>query len=154
MKQKIRLTEGDLHRIIRNCVNEALNELDARTYASYADKRQAQGQNDKAKQGRQAAVDAWNRDYSQGDEMGEYYHVNKNNWSKQNGISNVHRETYVPALDKTDHSLEHYDKNYCNRQTDNVWRNSGYQGTNTKGAYVARQMAQGDGKYVKGKGWQ
>ena len=38
MKQKIRLTEGDLHRIIRNCVNEALNELDARTYASYADK--------------------------------------------------------------------------------------------------------------------
>lgn len=55
--------------MIRQCVNEALNELDARTYASYADKRQAQGQNDKAKQGRQAAVDAWNRDYSQGDEM-------------------------------------------------------------------------------------
>ncbi len=27
MKQKIRLTEGDLHRIIRKCVNEALNEL-------------------------------------------------------------------------------------------------------------------------------
>ena len=153
MKQKIRLTEGDLHRIIRNCVNEALNELDARTYASYADKRQAQGQNDKAKQGRQAAVDAWNRDYSQGDEMGEYYHVNKNNWSKQNGISNVHRETYVPALDKTDHSLEHYDGD-MNRHYDNGWRNSGYQGTNTKGAYVARQMAQGDGKYVKGKGWQ
>ena len=36
MKQRIRLTEGDLHRIIRGCVNEALNELDARTYASYA----------------------------------------------------------------------------------------------------------------------
>ena len=26
MKQRIRLTEGDLHRIIRKCVNEALNE--------------------------------------------------------------------------------------------------------------------------------
>ena len=26
MKQKISLTEGDLHRIIRKCVNEALNE--------------------------------------------------------------------------------------------------------------------------------
>jgi hypothetical protein len=26
MKQKIRLTEGDLHRIINKCVNEALNE--------------------------------------------------------------------------------------------------------------------------------
>ena len=40
MKQRIRLTEGDLHRIVRQCVNEALDELDARTYASYANKRQ------------------------------------------------------------------------------------------------------------------
>ena len=36
MKQVIRLTEGDLRRMITNSVNEALNELDARTYASYA----------------------------------------------------------------------------------------------------------------------
>ena len=27
MKQVIRLTEGDLHRIVRQCVNEALNEI-------------------------------------------------------------------------------------------------------------------------------
>ena len=26
MKQKIRLTEGDLHRIIRNCINEVIKE--------------------------------------------------------------------------------------------------------------------------------
>ena len=41
MKQKIRLTEGDLHRIIRNCVNEALlNELDWRTYQSAHEKQE------------------------------------------------------------------------------------------------------------------
>ena len=39
MKQIIRLTEGDLHRIIRKSVNEALiNELDWRTYQSAYDK--------------------------------------------------------------------------------------------------------------------
>lgn len=36
MKQIIRLTEGDLHRIVKGCVKNALNELDARTYASYS----------------------------------------------------------------------------------------------------------------------
>ena len=38
MKQVIRLTEGDLRRMIKNSVNEALNELDWKTYASAADK--------------------------------------------------------------------------------------------------------------------
>lgn len=38
MKQIIRLTEGDLRRIITNSVNEALNELDWKTYANAAQK--------------------------------------------------------------------------------------------------------------------
>ena len=46
-KQVIKLTESDLHRIVKESVNkilsEAINELDPRTYASYADKRRAQG---------------------------------------------------------------------------------------------------------------
>jgi hypothetical protein len=29
MKQRIRLTEGDLHRIIRRCVNEAFKDIDS-----------------------------------------------------------------------------------------------------------------------------
>ena len=37
-KQVIRLTEGDLHRIIKESVNNILSELDWRTYASAADK--------------------------------------------------------------------------------------------------------------------
>ena len=46
MKQIIRLTEGDLHRIIRNSVNEALlNELDWKTYANASNKARNRGTN-------------------------------------------------------------------------------------------------------------
>lgn len=37
MKQIIRLTEGDLHRIIENCVRKALNEDWTKTYDKWAD---------------------------------------------------------------------------------------------------------------------
>ncbi len=77
MKQKIRLTEGDLHRIIRNCVNEALNELDYKTYLNAARKSYEPGpmfqtydtadgshkRNDRSRKFAQAAEDALNRDY-------------------------------------------------------------------------------------------
>ena len=62
--------------MIQEAIKNALNELDARTYASYADKRQAQGQDSKAAKGRVAAVDAWNRDY--GHNSSNY---NNNTWN-------------------------------------------------------------------------
>ncbi len=45
MKQRIRLTEGDLHRMVRQCVNEALNELDWKTYANASEKARNRGTN-------------------------------------------------------------------------------------------------------------
>ena len=43
MKKKvIRLTEGDLHRIVKESVNQILTELDHRTYASAEQKRNLQ----------------------------------------------------------------------------------------------------------------
>lgn len=76
-KKKIRLTEEKLRRIVRNCVKSALNELDPRTYASYAANRFKQGDKelqwgdfrkadqylDKASQGVRAAQKEWNRRY-------------------------------------------------------------------------------------------
>ena len=38
MKKLIRLTEGDLHRIVKESVNQLLTELDWRTYANAAKK--------------------------------------------------------------------------------------------------------------------
>ena len=43
---RIRLTESQLHNIIRKCVNEAVNELDWKTYANAA-KKQAERDNEK-----------------------------------------------------------------------------------------------------------
>ena len=42
MKQKIRLTEGDLHRIVKESVNRVLAEMDWKTYANAAKKRRQQ----------------------------------------------------------------------------------------------------------------
>ena len=45
MKQKIRLTESDLHRIIKESVKQVLSELDWRTYQSAAEKSMKQSRN-------------------------------------------------------------------------------------------------------------
>ena len=45
MKQLIRLTESDLHRIIENCVRKTLNELAPQTYQNYANGRWQQSMN-------------------------------------------------------------------------------------------------------------
>lgn len=42
-KKLIRLTEGDLHRIVKESVNQILIELDHRTYYSAEQKRNLQG---------------------------------------------------------------------------------------------------------------
>ena len=45
MKQIIRLTEGDLHKIVKESVNKVLTELDWRTYQSAAEKSMKQSHN-------------------------------------------------------------------------------------------------------------
>ncbi len=42
-KNRIRLTESQLHSIIKESVKQVLSELDWKTYANAANKRQAQG---------------------------------------------------------------------------------------------------------------
>ena len=41
-KQVIKITESDLHKIVKESVNKVLTELDWRTYANAAKKRDAQ----------------------------------------------------------------------------------------------------------------
>ena len=47
-KKLIRITESDLHRIVRESVNNVLTELDWKTYMNAARKRYIQGKDDKA----------------------------------------------------------------------------------------------------------
>ena len=145
MKKIIRLTESDLHRIVRQSVNEALNELDPRTYASYADKRQAQGQMDKAQQGQQAARNAFNKKYGeerQGNFGTDYFNqMRGNNYTVTNGktVYDPHNEEY-----------REYNNNFLSKRQQMP---QSYVRANTP-LQVAQQMAHGNGQYVKGKGWQ
>lgn len=185
MKQKIKLSEETLHRIIRNCVNEALNELDARTYASYADKRDQQAQGNaplskaqqrlgtsqyglqnKATDGRYKANDAWNKKYGRNDYDINRFGSSSTNRSMKNGEYNVQTNTnnidsdgygrnwtmrnYNPYNDTYNFDSAQYD--YNGRLSKEV--NANGEGAADEGERVARQMAQGNGKYVKGKGWQ
>ena len=169
-KKLIRLTESDLHRIVKESVNKVLNEvqlneLDPRTYASYADKRQAQGQGWKATKGRYAATDAWNNQYGKRDTSyngkggsanhqvymkNDDYTVNDNYWDSYDG-GNSNFTKYNPYDDSF-----HYDSNIRDgfgdlHSSQGVKQNYG---GNNEGQYVAQQMAKGTGKYIKGKGWQ
>ena len=72
MKQTIKLTESKLRNIIKECVKNTLNELDARTYASARDKAKEKQQFDRADRFNKAAVDSYNRDY------GDNYYNNSN----------------------------------------------------------------------------
>jgi hypothetical protein len=220
MKKTIRLTESDLHRVIAESVRQYLSELDARTYASYAQKRAQQGNYEKAVQGQRAAVDAWNQQYGRSrrtpngfvqkaDNAGQWngydqdtYRMSLNakdpnkqiqwdspdywkdeydnhgygteRWQSQNypGPNNMDDQetytTYDPYADKTNSTT-------YGRMKYNTVGSVGKMGVNNpnlgdysgkpvrdrhnwasgeEGDRVAKQMAQGTGKYVKGRGWQ
>ena len=64
-RQVIRLTEGDLHRIIENSVKKVINELDWKTYANAAEKDLARGHGtERAFKFNKAAEDTFNDKYN------------------------------------------------------------------------------------------
>ena len=172
MKRTIRLTESDLHRVITESVKQCLTELDARTYASYAQKRQQQADNAansadaykyqrKANQGVQAAQNAWN------DQYGYNFDNGKNGYGyRQMGGANQFTHN---AGSNYGISSKHGDmkgtQNYAyNPKKGTEWHGNGRGESFTQqhdydpgdnGAYrVADEMENGTGTYVKGKGWQ
>ena len=174
MKQVIRLTESDLHKIVKESVQKILNEADPRSWASVAD-RYAETDPEKAAYARKRAAQQWNKQYG---------HLG-NVRSGQRFIGRTSREMF-PSYDVQSTSTEYgpngaYDaenkatyytpKN--NNMTDYKW--SGYRdpdeldrvegserqykgnptNPNFQGYNVARQMAQGNGVYDKKRGgWQ
>ena len=65
-KKLIRLTEGDLHRIVKESVNRILTELDWKTYMNAGDKALARHDNERAKKFWDTAANRFEKDY--GDE--------------------------------------------------------------------------------------
>lgn len=188
-KKQVRVSESQLHQIVRESVNKLLkevqlNELDPRTYASYAAKRQAQGQTNKAKDGEDAAIQAWNKQYGKKDtgtydKVDDYgdrerimrsdpFYGNKGKYEVTTQYTDRglgHLSTYRPTMDYNwDTDTGGY------RTQGNGYRPTQYLGIDNKGTRhyarreqsqqalqgyeVAKQMANNSGKYIKGKGWQ
>ena len=66
-KNRIKLTESQLHNVIEECVKQVLSELDWKTYANAANKRQAQGNWQSADKLRDQMVKSFNNKYATGD---------------------------------------------------------------------------------------
>ena len=62
-KKLIRLTESDLHRIVKESVNKVLTELDWKTYANAAGKARGRGDKERAYNFGNAAIDNFNKNY-------------------------------------------------------------------------------------------
>lgn len=172
-KKLVRLTEGDLHRIIKESVETILkeaqlNELDPRTYASYAQKRAAQGDQMKANAGVEAAQNKWNQmygsEYDNGSHDWGYTKMGGQNFSNNFGSNyGINHKSERPNWDGK--GYKHTNMAY-NPKTNQEWVGDGKGNSKTyqsererelgdNGAYrVAREMENGSGKYIKGKGWQ
>lgn len=179
-KNIVRLTESQLHNIIAESVKKALNELDARTYANYARKREEQGQHEKAEAGRKAAIDAWNRKYRKSTttnnqplgggkywcrntdvEMNDFYEPEEHihtYFEDGTGRRIYNRNTYNPVnrkytvVSNLDVNGKHVDtqKHSYNDDVDMNDPNP----IRAERNRVAREMATGTGTYIPGKGWQ
>ena len=151
MGKNIRLNESQFNELITETVNRILTELDPRTYASYANKRRAQGQNannfsdmvkytSKAEAGEEAARNAWNKKYGY-DEKISYKE-----------IPGYRSQTMINTLENP------YQVHNQHMASSRPWENqhnvvSDYANT-VDARNTARQMRQGNGNYVKGQGWQ
>lgn len=71
-KKLIRLTESDLHKVIKESVNKVLTELDWKTYANAARKRLDQDEDDKAEELAYFATDRFNDDFGYDELDGTY----------------------------------------------------------------------------------
>lgn len=138
---KYTIKESQLREMIAESVKKVLSELDARTYASYADKRAAQGEFRKANAGRDAARKAWNDKFA-------YDKSDANGYSREHMID-TSKTPYGIGYSQMSRGING-DANYSDSGVVNPESDK-----RTADRYLtARQMAQGNGKYVKGKGWQ
>lgn len=187
-KNTVRLTESQLHQVIKESVEKILreselNELDPRTYASYAQKRAAQGQMNKAQQGRQAAVHAFNTsdvahmkggDQNYSDRQLERYSQSM----KDDGTLTQFRPDGQHGTKFTNYDFTPSNSNPFGTHTTSqgYTRENDYNGYETtdrtswndangiqkmnepqqfaQGRKIAQQMQNGNGQYVKGQGWQ
>lgn len=166
-KKLIRLTESDLHKIVKESVNKVLTELDWKTYANYAKKRREQAYqdtfdnsgglykspyHDKANDGLAMAKKAFNDKYFNGEDVPtdmEYkgVHMQEPFGGDRNYINRslrTYNGLWKDSLsDDEAKNIISKDDKYGN------FADSFIDAAHDKGDYYS-----GKSKYIKGKGWQ
>lgn len=181
MKRKIKLTESDLHNIIKESVNHILSELDWRTYQSAYEKALDRGR--KPSEFRQAATNSFNRQNGYGLKNVPYGNGSDKNMTPDGsfyGGGNLYTpdgDSFLTKSGKTAYGQNNPEALYNHqeiRSTDSI-RGNGKRGdavpqesenyqTNSfnpllkykqmKGDKEVRDYFNGKSKYVKGKGWK
>ena len=165
MKKVIRLTESDLHRIIKESVNNILTELDWKTYANAAKSRQEQG-NDKSSNDLYYAANKSFRDkYSNGN----VFFDDENNAVDNSATVDVNIHKY--GADINDNRWDGRDFGSMNSRYTHGEKSPEHtltQGKSTKGmlkrsnnfnnnlSSMHKDMKNyygGKSQYIKGKGW-
>jgi hypothetical protein len=176
---KIIISKSKLNNIIKEETKKAINELDARTYANYARMRQQQADNAKnskdkgkyqlkANGGVTAAKNAWNKKY------GFSNNYSNNDWNEMSmadtdtqGLSHnfgtkygINYKSQNPVIDKDGNTHIVYANRAYNPKSNTMWTDNGQKDSEVSTYYgdedryrVAREMENGTGTYIKGKGW-
>ena len=170
-KKIIRLTEGDLHRIIKESVNNVLTELNWKTYANAANKRAEQGNEKKATDLSNYAMKAFSDEHNNGSPFVDDYNDTED--IRNRATTDFHISPYHGRITDT-RSVSERGKgiddasNTCRytyrekpsfenegKPTQPMSKRSGkYIDTLGKMHNDMKRYYGGESKYIKGKGWQ
>ena len=161
MKKVIRLTESDLHRIIKESVNNILTELDWKTYANAAKSRQEQGNDKSSDKLQQYAQQQFNKKHGLNDK-GQMFNNNGDDIKFQVGLNQG--TVNGREGDENKSSYERYISDEHGMSNGKGYgMHCGYGHGNSKEYYDKLGKASGDMKnyyskydktpYIKGKGW-
>ncbi len=156
-KKLIRLTESDLHRIVKESVNKVLTELDWRTYANAAKKRESQIQ----QLGRDATDKGGNRltrlrnnlDHAASDVLTSKYAQRNNNGYPTNNADVWTNNGYQTVTTNNFNGSGKWSSGKFNYKNKGHVDKNGYDMDSKMDDEVEDYMS-GKSKYVKGKGWK
>lgn len=157
MKKVIKLTESDIHRIVKNSVKRILSELDWKTYANAAGKRAKQGKLQNTYDLDRAAENALNDKYQdsrfhfktnigQGNDYQDIRHYLRNDpsYDPWEGEYTKKQSTYLAPYG--DSTIKPYSSTEDGIETPSTLFNSATDDLN--------DYTHGRSKYTKGKGWE
>jgi hypothetical protein len=167
-KKLIRLTESDLHNIIKESVNNILSELDWKTYANAAKKRAEQGRHDDANK----LIDAANKSirnkytntqdahdwkgFGNGASLNAYINQDGGTIEDQRSSWDGDRRNFGKRATET-HKFNNngsYSKTLSGTGDSNMGnRSQTYMNTLNRMGNDMQRYYSGESKYTKGKGW-